>query len=102
MVTSFLALAASKIAVKARSIWCVSTNVPEIMATPSTIESAVRIARSGRERRLASVSPSIGRLLQRLDLVEDLVRRHARAVRDDQPVVEEDDPVGDRGGARVV
>jgi len=32
--TSFLALAASKIWLKARSICPVSTNVPEIMATP--------------------------------------------------------------------
>ncbi len=59
--TSFLALAASKIWLNARSICPVSTNVPEIMATPSTIESAVRIARRGRERRLASVNRNIGR-----------------------------------------
>ena len=57
--TSFLTLTASKIWENARSICPVTTKVPEIIATPSTIENAVRRARSGRARRLASVSPSI-------------------------------------------
>ena len=41
-------------------------------------------------------------LLQRLDLIEDLVGAHGAAVRDDQPVAQEHHAVGDRGGARVV
>jgi hypothetical protein len=36
----------SKIAVMAPSIWLVSTNVPEIMATPSMIATAVSADRS--------------------------------------------------------
>ena len=59
--TSFLTLTASKISLNARSIWPVTTNVPEIIATPSTIENAVSRARRGRARRLANVRPSIGR-----------------------------------------
>ncbi len=59
--TSFLTFTASKMSENARLIWPVRTNVPEIIATPSTIESAVRRARNGRARRLANVRPSIAR-----------------------------------------
>ena len=100
--TSFLALAASKMSLNARSIWPVSTNVPEIIATPSRIESAVRGARRGRERRPANVRPSIARYSR--DLIRSRISSPlmAPAVRDDQPVAEEQHAVGDRGGARVM
>src|SRR5581483_1671869 len=77
-----------KIAWNAFVIESVRTNVPLIVAIPRMIANAVRTVRSFRPQRPRSAT--------------DLARVGARQLLDDVAVREEEDPVGDRGRARVV
>src|SRR5581483_2915377 len=92
-----------KIAWNAFVIESVRTNVPLIVAIPRMIANAVRTVRSFRPQRPRSatdLTPS--RPADLLHRGDDLVRVGARQLLDDVAVREEEDPVGDRGRARVV
>src|ERR1700761_8812599 len=84
----------------------VSTYVPATRATPRTIASAVRVARSRRDANpLSATRNTSGRSArsgERLHGVDDLGLAGAAHLADDPPVGEEQDPVGDRGGAGIV
>ena len=90
-----------KIVSNALSIESVRTYVPLTMATPSTIAIAVSAVRSLRPeqplqrepRHAAVIAPSPRGPRARL---------RSRQLRHDQAVGEEEDAVGDRGGARLV
>ena len=74
--------------------------MPLIIATPSTIANAVRIVRSLRPRDPKRDRPHVAAdLVHRRDHV---LRIGAGELVDDVAVGEEEDPVGDRGRARVV
>ena len=73
--------------------------MPLTIATPRTIASAVRTARSLRPSRPLNATASRANLLER---PQDLVLDRAAELLDDQAVGEEQNPVGDRGRPRVV
>src|ERR1700755_1682033 len=84
----------------------VSTYVPATRATPRMIASAVRVARSRRDANpLSATRNTAGRSArsgERLHGVDDLGLAGAAHLPDDPPVGQEQDAVGDRGGAGVV
>src|SRR3954453_20274135 len=82
------------------SIVSVNTNVPATKATPSTTAKPVRTVRSLRAQspRMATRSTSGHRLHQ----VEHALGVLRLAVVDDLAIAQHDDPVGVRGGRRVV
>ena len=89
-----------KIESKPFLIVSVRTYVPETIATPRMIANAVRSARSLRPARPFSETRITSS--QVVDHVEDLRRLAACALVGDQPVAQEEDPPGDRGGRGVV
>src|SRR5207247_2034413 len=80
----------------------VRTKVPQIIATPSTIASAVRKDRKRRVARPLRATPVIVLPAELLHRREHLLRRRGFDLAHDQAVREEEDAIGDRGGARVV